>query len=139
MTLKEPESMSECVYFTNRTLNNEGYIQAWVFKEECPKCKKSLMGKPKNPKTGRPKIRATEYICDSCGHIEEKEEYEEKLTTNIKYKCPYCGNEDETQVPFIRKKVSRFNEEKQKKETVEAVIFNCSKCDKRIELTKKMK
>jgi len=31
------------------------------------------------------------------------------------------------------------SEEKQKKETVEALIFNCSKCNKRIEITKKMK
>jgi len=138
MTLKEPESMSECIYFTNRVVK-EGYIQAWVFKEECPKCKKSLMGKPKNPKTGRPKIRSTEYVCDSCGHKEEKQEHEERLICNIKYKCPYCGNEDETQVPFIRKRVSRFNEEKGKKETVEAVVFDCSKCKKRIEVTKKMK
>jgi len=139
MTLKEPESMNECIYFTNRALNNNGYIRAWVLKELCPECKSSLMGKPKNSKTGKPKIRATEYVCESCNHTEEKQEYEEKLTCDVKYKCPYCKHEDETQIPFIRKKVSRFNEEKQKKETVEAVVFNCSKCNKRIEITKKMK
>ena len=138
MALKEPESMSECIYFTKRNIK-DGQVTAWVFKEECPKCKKSLMGKPKNPKTGRPKIRATEYICDSCGHTEEKQKYEETLTTNIKYTCPYCKHKDETQVPFVRKRISRFNEEKGKKETVEAIIFNCSKCEKRIEITKKMK
>src|SRR3989344_3994689 len=115
MTLKEPESMSECVYFTNRLLDNEGQITAWVFRELCPKCNKSLMGKPKNPKTGKAKIRAEEYTC------------------------PYCKHEDETQVSFLRKKVQRFNEEKQKKESVEAVVFDCSKCKKRIEITKKMK
>ena len=38
-----------------------------------------------------------------------------------------------------RKKVQRFNEEKQKKETVDALIFDCSECKKRIEVTKKMK
>ena len=138
MTLKEPESMSECVYFTNRNID-DGQVTAWVFKEECPKCKKSLMGKPKNPKTGRPKIRATEYVCESCGHSEEKIEYETTLTTNIKYICPHCKHEDETQVPFVRKRVSRFNEEKQKRESMDAILFNCSKCDKRIEITKKMK
>ena len=138
MTLKEPESMDECVYFTNRAVGN-GEITAWVFREECPKCKKSLMGKPKDPKTGRAKIRSTEYICNSCGHKEEKQEYEDKLTCNIKYTCPHCKNKDETQVPYIRKKVRRFNEEKQKKETVDAVVFECSKCKEKINLTKKMK
>ena len=131
--------MSECVYFTNRLLDNEGQITAWVFRELCPKCNKSLMGKPKNPKTGKAKIRAEEYTCPSCGYTEEKGEYEDKLTCNIKYKCPYCKHEDETQVSFLRKKVQRFNEEKQKKESVEAVVFDCSKCKKRIEITKKMK
>jgi len=139
MTLKEPESMDECVYFTNRFLDNEGYIKTWVFKELCPKCQKSLIGKPKDKKTGRAKIRANEYECPSCNYKEGKEEYEDKLTANIKYKCPYCKNEDEIQVSFKRKKVQRFNEEKQKKETVDALVFDCSKCKKRIEVTKKMK
>ena len=139
MSLKEPQSMDECVYFTNRELANEGYIKAWVFKEDCPECKKSKMGKPINPKTGKAKIRAKEYECVSCGHKEEKENYENTLTCNVKYKCPYCRNEDETQIPFLRKKVTRFNEEKGKRESVEGVIFNCSKCEKRIEITKKMK
>ncbi|MBL7148238.1 MAG: hypothetical protein ISS82_05415 [Nanoarchaeota archaeon] len=139
MTLKEPDSMDECVYFTNRFLNNEGYIKCWVLKELCPKCGKSLIAKPKDPKTGRPKIRATIYSCPSCNYTEDKQEHEEKLTANIKYKCPYCKHEDDIQIPFIRKKVQRFNEEKGKKETVEAMVFNCSKCNKRIEITKKMK
>ncbi|MBS3143705.1 hypothetical protein J4446_02420 [Candidatus Woesearchaeota archaeon] len=139
MTLKEPQSMDECIYFTNRFLNNDGYVKAWVFKELCPKCKKSLMSKPRDPKTGRPKIRADEYVCESCGYKEEKGSYEDKLTCNVKYKCPYCKNEDETRVSFERKKVTRFNEEKQKKESVEAMIFDCSKCGKRIEITKNMK
>lgn len=138
MTLKEPESMSECIYFTHRNVK-DGYIQAWVFKKECPKCKKSLMGKPKNPKTGRPKIRATEYVCESCGYTEEKQEHEESLTCSVKYKCPHCNHKGEAQIPFVRKKVRRFNEKKQKKETVEAVVFDCSECKKRIEITKKMK
>ena len=139
MTLKEPESMDGCVYFTNRILTNDGYIKTWVLKELCPKCNKSLMSKPKDPKTGRPKIRATEYVCESCGYKEDEAAYEDRLTANILYKCPYCKNEGEIQVPFKRKKVRRFNEEKQKKETVEALIFDCSKCKKRIEVTKKMK
>jgi len=139
MPLKEPASMSECVYFTNRVLNNEGYIKAWVFRELCPKCKKSLMSKPKDSKTGKIKIRAKEYVCESCGYREDSDSYEGTLTCNVNYKCQYCLNEGEAQAPFIRKKVSRFNEEKQKKESVEAVTFDCSKCRKRIEITKKMK
>jgi|SRR3989338_2600297 len=139
MTLREPESMDECVYFTNRLLDNEGYIKTWVFQELCPKCQKSLMGKPRDKKTGKAKIRADEYECPSCSYKENKEEYEDKLTANIRYKCPYCKHEGEIQVPFKRKKVQRFNEEKQKKETVEALVFDCSKCRKRIEVTKKMK
>ena len=74
MTLKQPTSMEECIYFTNRIVNS-GKIKAWGFKELCPKCKKVLMSKPKNPKTGRPKIRANEYICSECGFTIENQEY----------------------------------------------------------------
>lgn len=136
--MNEPTSTKECIYFTNRIID-KGKLKAWVFKEKCPKCGKALMGKPKNPKTGKPKIRATIYECPKCGYSENKQEHEDKLTANIKYKCPYCKNESETQTSFKRKKVQRFNEESQKKETVEALVFNCSKCNKRIEITKKMK
>lgn len=139
MTIKEPQSMDECVYFTNRFLDNEGYIRCWVFKGLCSKCKKGLMAKPRDPKTGKPKIRADNYECPECRHTEEKKAHEETLTASIKYKCPYCKQEDETQIPFKRKKIQRFNEEKQKKESVEAIAFNCSKCDKKILVTKKMK
>ena len=37
--MKEPDSMEECIYFTNRNIG-KGKIKAWVFKEKCPKCKK---------------------------------------------------------------------------------------------------
>ena len=66
MTLREPESMDECAYFTNRILDNEGSARVWVLKEECQKCKKGLMGKPINPKTKKRKIRAKEYVCPEC-------------------------------------------------------------------------
>jgi len=36
MTLKRPESMEECVYFTNRVIG-DGRAMAWVFRKECPK------------------------------------------------------------------------------------------------------
>ena len=56
MSLREPKSMDECIYFTNRTIG-KGMIKAWVFRESCTKCGKELMGKPRDKKTGKPKIR----------------------------------------------------------------------------------
>ena len=76
MSLQQPKSMDECIYFTNRTLD-KGKIKAWVFKGKCPKCGKGLIGKPKDPKTGKPKIRATEYVCPECGYTVEKQKYED--------------------------------------------------------------
>ena len=39
MALKEPSSMDECIYFTNRTLvGGKGKIRAWVYRKFCPKC-----------------------------------------------------------------------------------------------------
>lgn len=136
--LQEPRSMSECVYFTNRLVGN-GKLKAWVFRELCPECKKALMGKPINPKTNRPKPRAKEYICSECNYTEEEKIYEEKLEINIQYLCPKCSNSDEIKLPYKRKKVQRFDEEKQKKVTVEAVRFQCSKCNENIDVSKKMK
>jgi hypothetical protein len=46
MPLKKPSSVEECVYFTNRTIVVSGRAMAWVFKKQCPKCKKGVMGKP---------------------------------------------------------------------------------------------
>ena len=135
--MKQPESMDECVYFTTRVLNN-GKIRAWVFKELCPKCKKALMGKPKDPKTGKPKIRSTEYVCPECNHTVEKEEYEDTLTINIEYTCPHCGNSGELELPFKRKKVQLVNEETGKKKAVSSVRFQCQKCGKDLDITKKM-
>ncbi len=140
MTLKFPESMDECVYFTRRQLNNNGNVVAWVFKEDCPKCKKAKMGKPKDPKTGKPKIRATEYECPECGYSEEKEAYEDKLTCNVQYVCPKCGNSAEKQVPFKRKKVKIEDPEMPgKKVAADAVVFECDKCKEKLYITKKMK
>jgi len=138
MTLRQPKSMDECIYFTNRLLD-KGKIKAWVFREMCPKCGKGLMGKPRDEKTGKPKIRATEYACPECKYSVEKGEYEDTLTINIEYTCPYCGNKDELQMSYQRKKVQRFNEEKGKKESVDAIRFQCSKCKENIDVTKKMK
>ncbi len=138
MTIKEPKSMQECVYFTIRAIG-KGKIKAWVLKNACIKCNKGLMEKPKNPKTGKPKIRATEYVCSDCNYTIEKEEYEPTLTASIKYTCPHCEIEAETKIPFKRKKVQIFYEEKQKKVAVESLRFQCEKCGNNIDITKKMK
>lgn len=135
--LKEPESMEECVYFTYRNVK-DGKVRAWVSREKCPKCNNALMGKPRG-ENGKIRIRAKEYVCPSCGFIMQEEEYEDTLTCNIKYTCPYCSNEDETQVPFKRKKVSVLNEETGKKTSLEVIRFQCKKCSKNIDITKKMK
>jgi predicted RNA-binding Zn-ribbon protein involved in translation (DUF1610 family) len=123
--LRQPESMDECVYFTRRAIGN-GHAMAWVFKEECPQCHNAKIGKP--VEKGKVKIRATEYVCPSCGYKEEKEEHEEKLTMNIAYTCPHCAHQGETQVPFIRKTF----------QGVKAVVFECENCHEKIPVTKKM-
>ena len=136
--MRKPESMDECVYFTNRTIG-EGKLKAWVFKENCPKCKKGIMAKPKDEKTGRPKIRAKEYVCSECDYVVEKEEYEDTLTVNIEYTCPHCQHQDEISTAFKRKRVQRLNEETGKKQAIDTIRFPCSKCGEDIDLTKKMK
>ncbi len=126
MALKEPSSMEQIVYFTNRTLGN-GYARAWVYKADCPKCKKAKMGKP--VEKGKVKIRADEYVCPKCSYKEGKTEHEEKLTLEILYKCPHCGNESEATTEYKRKTF----------EGVPAYVFECGKCKKKIGITKKMK
>ncbi len=128
MALRFPDSMDECLYFTRRKDDNS-HIIAWVFKKQCPKCKKGLMGKPKDIKTGKPKIRAAEYACDKCGYSEEKKAHEDSLLVNIQYKCRYCGNEGETTTEFKRKSF----------DGIPSYVFECGKCKKKIGITKKMK
>ena len=137
MVLQEPKLMDECVYFTNRTIGN-GKIRVWVLRERCPKCKEGLMGKPRDPKTGKPKIRSEEYVCPKCNYSALIQEYEDTLTANIKYTCQHCGNEGEIQIPYRRKKVQILDEE-MKKKTVDALRFQCGKCNQNIDITKKMK
>ena len=138
MALKFPESATECVYFTRRNIG-KGKAIAWVFKENCPKCKKALMGKPKDEKTGKIKIRAKEYVCPECGYTVEKGAYEDTLTVNVQYTCPKCSAEGEIQLPFKRKKIRVFDEEEQKKKSIDAIKFQCEKCGEDILITKKMK
>ncbi len=138
MTLKQPISMNECIYFTNRTMGS-GKVKAWVFKADCSKCKDGLMGKPRDPKTGKPKIRATEYVCPKCGHSEEKKEHEASLSACVAYTCPECSNEGELEIPFKRKSVQVIDEETGKKSSAKALQFCCEKCNAKINITKKMK
>jgi predicted RNA-binding Zn-ribbon protein involved in translation (DUF1610 family) len=129
MTLKQPESMDEIIYFTNRSLDGgKGNAKVWVFKQDCPKCGKALMGKPIGP-NGKVKIRAKEYECPECKHALEKVEYEESLVANAEYECPSCGKSGETQGPFKRKNI----------EGVQTLRLQCQSCQGNIDITKKMK
>ena len=138
MALIEPKSMDECVYFTNR-VSDKGKIRCWVFREKCPKCGKGLMSKPKDPKTGKIKIRAKEFKCPECNYTLPEQEYEDTLTANIQYTCQYCSHNGELQVPFKRRKVQIVDEVKLKKKSIESLRFQCQKCGKNIDITKKMK
>lgn len=126
--MKEPESMDELIYFTNRTLEGgKGRIRAWVYRKMCPKCGKAKMGKP--IEKGEVKIRAKEYKCPQCGYTEEKTMHEESLTLEAKYTCPECGKEGESTTLYKRKSFIG----------VQAYIIECCNCKTKIPLTKKMK
>ena len=129
MALKTPESMEECLYFTNRSIGENGNILAWVYRKECPKCKKDKMGKPINPKTGRAKPRSLEYVCPGCGYTEEKVEHEATLTLEAKYTCPECGKDGEGSTPYVRKTFKG----------VKAFVIECEHCQAQIPVTKKLK
>ena len=133
MPLRKPESMDECVYFTQRSLANErgefsGEIMAWVFREVCPKCGKVKMGKPRDSK-GKVKTRASEYVCPGCGYSVEKQSYEDSLVAFAEYKCSHCGGEGEAKAPFKRKNING----------VQTLRFACVKCSGNLDVTKKMK
>ena len=127
MALKKPNSVEECVYFTNRTMGN-GRAMAWVFRKECHKCKKGIMGKPLK-KGGKADKKAEHYVCYSCGYIESNEQVENGLILNVEYKCPHCGYEGETTTEYKRKSF----------EGVPSYVFECQKCKKKVGLTKKLK
>ena len=126
MSLKRPSSVEECVYFTNRVFDS-GRAIAWVFRKQCPKCKKGFMGKPQK-KMGIDK-KADHYVCYSCGYEESNEQVENSLMLNVEYTCPHCGHEGETTTEYKRKTF----------EGVPSYVFECQKCHKKIGLTKKLK
>ncbi|MFT7615944.1 MAG: DNA-directed RNA polymerase subunit M/transcription elongation factor TFIIS [Candidatus Woesearchaeota archaeon] len=123
-----PTSMDQCLYFTYR-LDGKLKLKAWVYKKKCPKCGKALMGKPINPKTGRPKIRSTAYECSECHYEEEKVEHEESLEVEAIFTCPKCEAENEGTAPNKRKTYKG----------VKSYLVECSKCGEQIPITKKMK
>ncbi len=126
MSVKEPESMDEIIYFTRRAVGN-GKSMAWVYKKECPQCHKAKMGKP--VVGGKVKIRAKEYVCPECGFTEEKKEHEESLTLEAKYTCPHCGKEGEGTTEYKRKTF----------EGVPSYVVVCEHCGGKIGISKKMK
>ena len=126
--LKEPESMDELVYYTNRDLDNGGEAVCWVRRGKCPKCGKGMMGKPRDPKTGKAKIRASEYVCPECGNTVEKGEYEDTLTAEAKYTCPHCKKQGQSTASFKRKKI----------DGVDTLRIKCEHCGGNIDITKKM-
>lgn len=122
MGLRMPESMGECLYFTNR-----GDILAWVYRKLCPKCKKAKMGKPVDK--GSIKIRAKEYVCPACKYTEQKEEHEASLKLEVHYTCPTCGKEGESTGEYKRKNYLG----------VPSYLVECQHCKAKIALTKKLK
>ena len=121
--------MDECTYFTNRSLEDgKGSARVWVFKQTCPKCRKAIMGKPRDKK-GKVQVRAKEYVCPGCSYSVEKTAYEDSLTANAEYKCHSCGHSGEAQTPFRRKNV----------DGIPTLRFQCGKCKANIDVTKKMK
>ncbi len=128
MALELPESMDNLIYWTNRSID-EGKATVWVDKQPCTKCGKAKMGKPVDAKTGKPKIRAKEYVCPNCGFTVEKVEYEDTLEACALYTCPECKHKGECTVPFKRKSVKG----------VQTLRLNCEKCGANIDVTKKMK
>jgi hypothetical protein len=129
MAYEIPDSMDDLVYFSRRNIaESKGKTIAWVPKVKCDKCKKGLMGKPVDQKTGKIKVRAAEYVCSSCGNTEEKKEHETKLNAMIIYECPFCNNKGEATVPFARK--SWYGKK--------AIVFQCAKCKEKLGLVKKL-
>lgn len=126
MPLRMPESMDECIYFSNRSIGN-GQIIAWVYRKICPKCKQAQMGKP--VEKGKVKTRAAEYVCPNCSYTEEKKVHEESLVLEAQYTCPKCGKEGEGTTEYKRKNV----------QGVPAYIIECQHCGEKIPITKKLK
>jgi hypothetical protein len=126
--VKIPDSMEDLIYWTNRKIGKKGHAKCWVYRGDCPKCKKGIMGKPIGP-DGKVKIRAKFYICEECGYKVDKQEYEDTLDAECIYTCPKCEHKAEITFPYKRKNYKG----------VKALVFKCEKCNTKIPITKKMK
>ncbi|MBS3123635.1 hypothetical protein J4437_03280 [Candidatus Woesearchaeota archaeon] len=126
MALKIPNSMEECLYFSNRFIGDE-QLMAWVYRKTCPKCKKAKMGKP--VVKGKVKTRADIYECPSCKYQEEKVAHEESLQLEAQFTCPKCKKEGESKAEYKRKHF----------QGVPSYVIECPHCHEKIPLTKKMK
>ena len=69
------------------------------------------------------------YVCPECNFTEEKQEHEESLTLEAKYTCPECNKEGESTALYKRKSFMG----------VKAYVVECSNCNAKIPVTKKMK
>lgn len=125
--LKKPESMEECIYFTNRTFDT-GRAMAWVYKKKCTKCNDGVMIKPLK-KNGKPDKKSLIFVCDKCNIEESNEDVEKDLKLEVDFRCPHCQFEGQTTTEYIRKSF----------QGVKSFIFTCEKCHEKIPLTKKMK
>ncbi|MFT4326129.1 MAG: hypothetical protein ACMXYK_01370 [Candidatus Woesearchaeota archaeon] len=129
MDLTLPKSMDEVYYFTNRIFKEGGKAKAWAYKISCPKCKEGVMSKPTDSKTGKIKLRATEYVCNNCDNTMSKSEVEEIATLQSIYTCPACGKEGTYEGPYKRKSFKG----------VQSYVVVCEHCSEKIALTKKLK
>lgn len=121
-----PDSLEECIYFTNRPVGN-GNVIAWVYRKTCPKCKKAKMSKP--VEKGKVKTRADYYECPSCKYQEAKQIHEESLQLEAQYTCPKCGKEGESTALYKRKAF----------QGVPSYLVTCQHCGEIIPITKKLK
>ena len=126
MALTIPNSMTECLYFTNRSIG-KGEVLAWVYRKQCPKCKKAKMGKP--VVKGKVKTRADYYECPACKYTEQKKEHEESLDLEAIYTCPECHKKGESTAKY--KRISHKG--------IQSFVVICQHCTAKIPLTKKLK
>ncbi len=119
--------MDEVVYYTRRTIGENGKILAWVLRIDCPSCGRAKMGKP--VAKGKVQRRANEYVCPACGHTEGKEEHEPKLCVDVIYTCPFCSFSGEARTEYKRKSF----------QGVPSYVFVCAGCSEKIGVTRKMK
>ncbi len=119
--MHEPESVTECLYFSRREFApGKGSAMAWVLRKECPQCKKAFMGKPKKT--------AKEYVCKVCGYAEDLKKHEADVILTIKYTCPFCEHKGVAQTPYKRKTLYGKP----------AFVFQCESCNEKLGIYKRM-